>query len=149
MAIIDFYSRDAWKDPQDALADHTKMKGSFQNGLLHLVYHLLYTVEGRKFMHDLIPGEPPKSKAGPVNTEASVRAELKAKFLTFGVDASVHEALIGAHLAGFAWIAAHTVAGGPNILERDKQEAIYKQNLAAVSWALWEQGSGELFPLGW
>ena len=151
MAIIDFYLPNAWTTAGESHADHvTNMNGQFKNGLLHLVYYFLYTVDGRAFLHDLIPGQPPTSNPqGPANTDASVVAQLKTKFAAFGVDAAVHDALIGAHFAGFALVAAHTKAGGPDIPERDKQEAIYKQNLAAVSWALWEEGSGPLFPLGW
>ncbi len=148
MAIIDVYKPNAWKTAKDSLADHMKMDGPFQNGLLHLIYYLLYTEEGRKFMHNLIPGQPPID-GGDANTDAFVRTELKKKFTSFRVDPSVHEALIGAHFAGFAWIAAHSKVGGADIPERDKQEAIYKQNIAGVSWFLWEQGSEEVFPLGW
>jgi hypothetical protein len=141
--IIDFYDPtkpDLWKQAGDTLADRLRMQPPFQNGLLHLVYYLLYTLPGREYMHAWVPGVGGKS-------EADVRAELSRRFSTeFGVTDAAQEAMIGAHIAGFAWIAAN--ASG-NTQERNKQEAVYKQNLAAVSWFLWEQGAGELFPLGW
>ncbi len=138
--IIDKYRPEIWRSAGDTSADRKNMLDGFQNGLLHLVYYLLYTEAGREYMHEWVPGEKGK-------TEEAVRVELKRKFREeFAVDDGAQEAMIGAHLAGFAWIAAYKAN---NIAERDKQQAIYKQNLAAVSWFLWEQGSGDLFPLGW
>jgi hypothetical protein len=141
MSLIQFYdpnNPDAWLDAGDTGAEHTKMVAPFNTGLLHLINYMLYTLPGRKWMHALDPAKGLQ--------EAHIRTELKRKFAEFGVDDGAHEPLIGAHLAGFAWIAAHKAGDVP---ERDKQEAAYKMNVAAISWFLWEQGSGELFPLGW
>jgi hypothetical protein len=131
---------DDWKEAGDTLANHLKMIPAFQNGLLHAVYWLFYTLEGRTFMHSLRP-----AKDG--STDAAVAAALRTKFTNeFAVPAGAQDALVGAHIAGFRWLDAHA---NNDIPERNKQESIYQQNVAAVSWFLWEQGAGELFPLGW
>lgn len=137
MAIVNFYVPDDWKTARDSGADNTKMAAPYDTGLLHLINYLMHTERGRNFMHGLIPGQNGQ-------TDASVRAALLDKYLTFNVSGPAAEALVGAHIAGFAWVAA-----APNSAARDQQELVYKQHLAAVSWFLWEEGQGPMFSLGW
>lgn len=139
MAIIDFYVPNDWKTAGDSLADNTKMVAPYNTGLLHLINYLMHTEAGRTFMHGLIPGQNG-------HTAATIRPLLLAKYATFNVGGAQAEALVGAHLAGFDWIA---VRNDPNPALRAEQELIYKQHLAAVSWFLWEEGQGPMFSLGW
>jgi hypothetical protein len=139
--LIDFYVEDPkhWQEAGDAPANRSALRNDVQKGLLHLVYYFIYTLEGRTFLHTQRP-------EANVRTVADVRAEVAKKCNAFGVTGPAQEAIIASHLAGHAWVEAHKTG---NLLERDKQEGIYKQNLSAVSWYLWEEGAGTLFPLGW
>jgi hypothetical protein len=141
MSLIESYIPNAWPDAGDTGADATKMVAPFNTGLLHLMNHLMHTKTGRIFMHSLIPGQNG-------HTAQSIRQPLLDKFAEFGVTGPVTEALIGAHIAGFAW------ADGFNAIPKDtakmeQQEAIFKQHTSAVAWFLWEESQGPMFSLGW
>jgi hypothetical protein len=142
--IIDFYDPNVWKTAGNSGAVAGNMVAPYKTGLLHLVYYFLHTEAGRKFMHeDARPGfQYPQTLV--VVTPNDARAAVKSKCEEYGVLGSVQEAIINAHMAGWAW-----VDNLGNLNARAPQEAIFKQNLSVISWALWEEGSGKLFPLGW
>lgn len=137
MALIDNYIPGVWDKAGDTGAQMTEMKPEFRNGLLHLINYMMHTQNGRIFMHSLIPG-----KDG--HTIESVREPLLKKYAEFNVTGASAEALIGAHIAGFAWV---DVRNDPD--KRAVQENIFNQHVAAISWALWEESQGPMFSLGW
>ncbi|HKP59743.1 MAG TPA: hypothetical protein VJV78_23630 [Polyangiales bacterium] len=116
-----------------------------ENGktLLHLLFWLTYTKLGREFLakNHVEDAEP----TGP-RIEA-IRAALREEFLKFNVDNEVVvTALTDAHLAAEDWVKANTAG---SLVERDKFEAIYKQNMSVVTWWLWEESLGNNFSLLW
>ena len=137
MAIVDFYIPNVWQAAGDTLADNTKMVPPYDKGILHLMAYLTHTLEGRTFMHSLIPGVDGQ-------TNDTVKVALLAKFATFNVTGPAAEAMVGAHISGFAWVAAPA-----NSAARAEQEAVFKQHTAAVSWFLWEESQGPMFPMLW
>jgi len=140
--IIDFYRPDIWPLAGETGAQRLGMNEPYQTGILHLVYWQVYTKEGREYFHYWVPGQ---NKL----TEADVRAELERKFgEEFNVTGAAQEAMIGAHISGWAWVDAYN-KGSAAKAERDALEATFKQYMAAVTWALWEDGVGPLFPLAW
>lgn len=139
MRIIDSYMPNAWKTAGDSGARNEAMQPPFNSGLLHLINYLMHTPEGRTFMHDLRPG-----KLG--QTTESIQAPLFAKFAKYNVKGAAAEALLGAHIAGFAWVDAFEAQDEP---KQAQQETIFNQHVAAISWFLWEESSGPLFSLGW
>lgn len=139
--ILTFYDANMHVDAGTATVDRSHLKASLQTGLLHLVYYLMYTAEGRNFLREQRP-----SDTTPVRTADDVRSAIQKKCTEYGVSGQAVDAMIGAHFAGIGWVEAY---GNNNVPERNKQEAVFKQNLALISWLLWEEGSGPLFPLPW
>jgi len=138
--LIDYYRPDIWPQAGDTGADHEGMNAPYNKGILHLVHWQVYTLAGREYFHYWVPG-----KNGL--TEADVRAELQRKFgEEYNVTGAAQEAMIGAHLSGWAWVDAFNRGA---VAERDAHETTFKQYMAAVTWALWEDGVGPLFPLAW
>jgi hypothetical protein len=139
--IIDFYQPNVWQQAGTTGAERLGMVDPYKAGILHLVYWQIYTQAGRDYFHWWVPG---KNNL----TEAEVRAELQRKLgQEYNVTGPAQEAFIAAHITGWAWVDALN-RQAPQA-ERDVLEAAFKQNMAAVTWALWEDGVGPLFPLGW
>lgn len=139
VGIIDYYRSEIWQDAGSTNADRQGMNEPYKGGLLHLVYYFVYTSGGRNWLHFRTP-----NKNG--YTEATVRSELTSLMNDYRISGQIQQAVIGAHLAGSAWVQANEAG---DAVERDKQEAIFKQHTSAISWFLWEEGSGPLFPLFW
>ena len=136
--IIDFYDPIIHTHAGTAEIDRSALLDRFQAGLLHLVYWVIYDKEGRDFLRANRPSD--------ILSEAQVRADLKSKFEEYNVIGAAQEAMIAMHFAGLAWVDAFNAG---DTAERDKQEAIFKQQLAAITWFLWEEGTGPLFALPW
>lgn len=151
-SLIDFYNPHAAANAGDVPLVLTNLALPYQKGLLHLVYWMIYSQAGRDFLHENWPG---KTVRGVVVTDAAMHAALKAKFDEYHLDQGARTALTGAHLAGVQWVDAYdkkrngALAPAAADALMATAEAAFQQNMAAVSWLLWEQGTGELFPLGW
>lgn len=141
MSLIDSYFPNAWPNAGDTGAVASKMQAPFNTGLFHLMSYLMHTLEGRTFMHGLAPGKGS-------NTVTSIRQPLLDKFAVYGVTGPAAEALIGAHIAGFAWVDAFNETPR-NTQKMAEQEIIFKQQTSGVAWFLWEEGQGPMFSLGW
>ena len=141
MSLIDNYLPGVWPDAGDTGANPGNMTAPFKTGLLHLINYLMHTKDGRTFMHGLIPGKG-------TNTVESIRPTLIDKYSQFNVTGPAAEALIGAHIAGFAWADAYG-AQPQDTVKMAQQENIFKQHVAAISWALWDESQGPMFSLGW
>lgn len=138
--ISDWYESNIWQEAGDTGANRANMAPQFQRGLLHLVHHIFYTKVGRQFMHDERP------LPGGLKTEAQVRTAFIEKCELFGVRGPAQQAIIDGHIAGWRWVDAHEAQ---KFDERAVHEATFKHQMAAVSWHLWEEGTGPLFPLAW
>lgn len=139
--LIDFYRPNLWQGTGTTGANRDGMINPYKTGMLHLVYWQVYTQEGRDYFHRWVPGQNGL-------TAADVRAELKRKLgQEYNVNGAAQEAFIEAHITGWAWVDALN-AKAPQA-QLDVLEAAFKQNMAAVTWALWEDGVGPLFPLAW
>jgi len=137
--IIDFYDSELFQAAGGVTLDRSTLAPRFQNGLFHLVYAIVYDKVTRDELRKLRPS--------PELTVEAIRTALANKFeKDYGVTGVARDTLIALHLAGVAWVAAYN-AGDAG--ERDRQEAIFKQQLAVVTWLLWEDGTGQLFPLPW
>jgi hypothetical protein len=137
--LIDFYDPDVFKTAGGLnIVNRATLAERFQGGLFHLVYAIVYDKETRDELRALRP---------PKYTEDQIRDRLTTKFLQeYGVTGVARDTLIALHLAGVRWVDAYNAN---KMSERDQQEAIFKQQLAAVTWLLWEDGAGPLFALPW
>jgi hypothetical protein len=116
--------------------------------LLALLHYLTYTTAGRAELDSrgyAVIGDP--QPTGPTPGEVTVRAQLTTIFNDRGEKRSVVvEALLDSHVAGARWVAYHKAG---KTAERDKQEAIYKQAVSVITWALWEDGIAHEFSMLW
>jgi hypothetical protein len=120
------------------------LQPSDKKRLLHLLFWLTFTEEGRKFV-----GDNRESKGLP---EDQIRAALLAKFnVDFGIiDAGLQVALINAHLAADRWVVANAnMPDASAAAARQLQESVYQQNMSFVMWALWEDAMGHEFSMNW
>ncbi len=121
--------------------EHEPLRARDAQTLLHLLFHLLYTWDGRELMR--------KNKPGPGGLAPENRNNLLARFNAFGVtDPGLQEALIAAHVAAENWVNAFK-AGPLQDQERKTQENIYLQNMAFITWCLWEDATTHEFSMGW
>lgn len=127
--------------------DHAqKLSPSDKNTLLHLIWSLTYTEEGRKLLKE---NRPKKPAAGVPGVTPDLAAKNLRKWIQANIpipNATVVDAIISAHLAADAWIDAH---GRDDFVERDRQEKIYQQNIAVVTWMLWEDAMAHEFSMNW
>jgi hypothetical protein len=144
--ISDFYGDTLFETAGSAPVDRVNLAGRYQTSLLHLVYYLIYDQDGRTFLRALKVGLPNPAQPGTNHTDVTIRAALRAKFLSYGVSGTAQDAMIGVHFAGNAWVAAHRAN---DLVARDQAEATFKQQMSAITWALWDEGTGPLFPLPW
>ena len=125
------------------IPDPNRPIGDYGKTLLHLLFWLTYTQKGREFLgqnhvKDANPPEPRKQ---------AIRDALRTEFANFNVDnEAVVTALTDAHFAAEDWVKANNAN---SLVERDKFEAIYKQNMSVVTWWLWEESLGNNFSLLW
>jgi hypothetical protein len=109
--------------------------------LLFLLFKLLYTFEGREFMrvNDVVAG----------NLTAAKQANLIQYFAANGVtDVAVQTAIINSHIAAQNWADAFK-AGATHDPARWAAEKAYMQNMAFVTWSLWEDAKAHEFSMGW
>jgi len=128
-----------------AAADAAKPKLSPTDAqtLLNLIWTLTYTEQGRKVLKE---NRPKKAHNGVVVTEDQVRTNLTKWIKDFGIhDSTVVQAVVEAHIAADAWIAEKLVDG----VDQAKYEKIYQQNVAVVTWMLWEDAMGHEFSMNW
>jgi hypothetical protein len=78
--------------------------------------------------------------------EAAIRKTLNAAFATFNVLGPSADSLVEAHLAAVRWTLENKAA---NIGNRDVQESLYMQHMAAVTWWMWEESAKDNFSLPW
>jgi hypothetical protein len=111
--------------------------------LLNLLWWLVYTREGRTFMHET---------REPQMTEQVVRDTLRERFSRqFGIiDEALLNALIEGHIAAVRWlIADHRMPAPQAQLDRDTQERIYQHYMGFVMWSLWEDAMNVEFSALW
>jgi hypothetical protein len=126
------------KDPAGSLAP---LLPRDRQTLLFLLFKLMYTFEGRQFMRDnnVVDGKLTDQK----------QQNLIAYFAENGVtDNAVQNALINAHIAAQDWADAYN-AGATRDDDRQAAEKVYLQNMAFVTWSLWEDAKAHEFSMGW
>jgi hypothetical protein len=107
--------------------------------LLHLLFFLIYTAEGRQLLAD-----NPPSDLTPDTARTKLKAALKLKFPT--LDDSRLDPVIDAHFAADSYVSAYE-AKDP--IKQHQQEAIYSQKLLAILGALHDDAMGHEFSMGW
>jgi hypothetical protein len=155
-SLIDWYDPALWNDPKrvgDLTVDRSTLVPPFNGGLLHFIYWATYETAGRQYMHNLVPSAQ--------QSEQRVRDQLATKLAEFGVDGQQRDVCVEVHIAGVRWVAKYNernaaVAAGASDAElarlsdeMDAAEGHVKQQVAAITWFLWEAATGPLFPLPW
>ena len=116
-----------------------------KNRLLHLLFHLAYTKEGRNFLraNEERPGKP----------EAEIRATLRAKFEAFLATNPAREnldklvsALIEGHLAADRWVKANK---NDDDAKKQAQGKIYADNLKIIMDELTKDAQEDEFSMCW
>jgi hypothetical protein len=109
--------------------------------LLYVLFQILYTKPGRDLMRD---NKPIKGQFDEAKKETLRRA-----FQEMGItDLKVRESIIDAHEAAQNWADAFKAgAKQNNVLEYN--EKIYLQQMAFITWSLWEDAKGHEFSMGW
>jgi hypothetical protein len=111
--------------------------------LLNLLWWLVYTREGRTFMHET---------REPYLTDQAVRDALRDRFAKqFGIiDEALQNALIEGHIAAVRWlIADKQMPNAKAQVDRDTQEKIYQHYMGFVMWSLWEDAMNVEFSALW
>ena len=111
--------------------------------LLNLLWWLVYTRDGRGFMH---------ATREPDLSAQEVRAALRSKFSEeFGIiDEALLNALIEGHIAAVRWLIANKrMPDASAQLELDTQERIYQHYMGFVMWSLWEDSMNVEFSALW
>lgn len=111
--------------------------------LLHLLYFLIYTADGRELLED---NEPSAADASVTldQIRARLKAALTAQFPALRQD--LLDVVIDAHFAAGEYVAAHVANDD---LKKKQQQAIYHQKLLAILGALHDDAMGHEFSLGW
>jgi hypothetical protein len=105
--------------------------------LLRVLFFLVYTGDGRKLLAD-------STLADPDQTRDALRNALSKLFPDLARDRL--EAVIEAHIAGTAYVAAHRAHDGDGKL---RWEAAYSQRLLAIMAALHDDAMGHEFSMIW
>lgn len=120
-----------------------KLADADKKMLLNYLFWLTYTQEGRGFLL--------KNRVSQGVAEDTVRTEFLKSFVTYGlIDVSLQNALINGHLAADRWTVANSKMPDAQALQdRETQERIFQQNVAFITWCLWEDAMGQGFSLLW
>lgn len=113
--------------------------------LLHLLFWLLHTREGRDLLRN---NKPP----APGQDDDVVRANLREVFVNqFGIlNRTLLDALINAHFAADRWVEANNrMPESAAQRDREHYEKVYQQNISFVMWMLWEDAMGHDFSMSW
>jgi hypothetical protein len=116
--------------------------------LLHLLYWLAHTREGRDFFHNKVVLKP---AIGEGTLEEPERQLLVTELTKRGVtDERIQSAIVESHVAAVNWVRVQknvTLEGRDKLLE--KWGKIYLQQTAFITWCLWEDAKGHEFSLLW
>lgn len=120
------------------------MQEDDQNTLLHLLFAVIYTPQGRAFL----AANSPPAGATPEQIEA-IRQGMKQKI---SADYGIHEpvlvdALIDGHFAADAYVKAFKENAPGTTLEL--HDRVYQQKMSFVMWRLWEDFLGHEFSMIW
>jgi len=109
--------------------------------MLHLVFFLVYTAEGRKLLLDNRPWGDPTQVA---QLRTRLQAALRAKFAALADDRL--DTVLDIHFAADSYVAAVKTT---NTAQMTQQQAIYSQKLLAMLGALHDDAMGQNFSLDW
>jgi hypothetical protein len=141
--IAQYYREDAHTTGGLVTVDRTDLKDPYRKSLLALLYWLVYEKDGRDLVHRT-RFEP--SLLNDAVREAAIRKELKEAFSAFNVLGQAADSLVEAHLAAVRWTLENKAE---NMGNRDVQESLYMQHMAAVTWWMWEESAKDNFSLPW
>ncbi|HEX7841655.1 MAG TPA: hypothetical protein VF469_29500 [Kofleriaceae bacterium] len=109
------------------------------DSLLHLLFFLIYTADGRQLLVDNNP-----LKLAPELARSRLKDALHQRFPTLGADRL--DIVIDAHFAADAWLAAH---GASDSAGQQQQQALYSQKLCAILGALHDDALSHEFSMLW
>jgi hypothetical protein len=114
--------------------------------LLNLIWALTYTEDGRKILKENRPKKPAAGAAAldDATAEKNLTKWIKDNFAI--QDETLIGAVVAAHLAADAWIEAKDKL---DTVELARQKKIYQQNVAVVTWMLWEDAMAHEFSMNW
>ena len=112
--------------------------------LLHLIFFLTYTREGRQLLRNNRPLRPKGSQLTAAQATERLKAELRRSFPKLEDD--VLNLVIEAHLAADAFAALPDTASAA---ERQPREAAYSERVMAVLGALHDDAMGHEFSMNW